>query len=251
MAKRLTNFRAFAAASVPEILGTDRDKMTRLTVNTLESAVFLNRGDSFIRRALPLEAQVAPVFGIVIADFNGDGFEDVILAQNFSPTDRETTRNDGGRGLLLLGDGAGGFRAEPGQTSGIKTYGEGRGLATADFNRDGRADLALGQNGYETRLYVNRRGHPGVRLRLIGPPENENAVGAVIRWGLDKDRLGPAREIHAGSGYWSQDSAVQILGRRDAPGVVRIVWPGGKVTTQTFSPDVGTGELVVPMREIK
>lgn len=252
MAKRLTSFRAYANASVPEILGEQRRLMTRLTVTTLESAVFLNRGDSFARHPLPLEAQVAPVFGVVVADFNGDGSEDLILATNFFPTDRETTRYDGGRGLLLLGDGQGGFQVEPGQRSGIVAHGEGRGAAAADFNRDGRTDLALGQNGFETKLFVNRGGTPGHRLRLVGPPENPDAVGAILRWGPDEHQLGPAREIHCGSGYWSQDSPVQVLGRSGDGGVIQVIWPGGKVTRQVVAPgnaaDKSPSDIVIRSR---
>jgi ASPIC/UnbV protein len=36
------------------------------------------------------------------------------------------------------------------------------------------------------------------------------------------------REIHAGSGYWSQDSAVQVLGMPEPPSRIWVRWPGGK-----------------------
>ena len=39
---------------------------------------------------------------------------------------------------------------------------------------------------------------------------------------------GPVREIHSGSGYLSQDGAVQVLGTREAPTAVWVRWPGGK-----------------------
>jgi enediyne biosynthesis protein E4 len=42
--------------------------------------------------------------------------------------------------------------------------------------------------------------------------------------------LGPAREIQAGAGYWSQNSAVQVLGLETNPTSVWIRWPGGCVT---------------------
>jgi hypothetical protein len=44
------------------------------------------------------------------------------------------------------------------------------------------------------------------------------------------DKMGPLREIHAGSGYWSQDSAVQVLGKAAEPTALWVRWPGGKVT---------------------
>jgi hypothetical protein len=45
------------------------------------------------------------------------------------------------------------------------------------------------------------------------------------------ERPGPAREIHAGSGYWSQDSATQVLSVPEKPTKIWIRWPAGKVTT--------------------
>jgi len=44
------------------------------------------------------------------------------------------------------------------------------------------------------------------------------------------DQMGPAREVHAGSGYWSQDSAVQVMATSEKPTRIRARWPGGKVT---------------------
>jgi hypothetical protein len=46
------------------------------------------------------------------------------------------------------------------------------------------------------------------------------------------ERAGPVREIHAGGGYWSQDSAVQVLGTPEAPSALWVRWPGG--TTNLF-----------------
>lgn len=42
-------------------------------------------------------------------------------------------------------------------------------------------------------------------------------------------RWGPAREVHLGSGYWSQDSAVQVMTSRDGADRIRVRWPGGRV----------------------
>jgi len=49
--------------------------------------------------------------------------------------------------------------------------------------------------------------------------------------------MGAAREIHAGSGYWSQDSAVQVFGNREAATGIWVRWPGGKVLTVKLPKD--------------
>ena len=168
---------------------------------------------------------MAPAFGICAADLDGDGNEDLFLSQNFFAVQPGTPRYDAGRGLLLLGDGAGNFRAVPGQESGIEIYGEQRGAAVCDYDADGRIDLAVSQNGAETKLYHNALAKPGLRIRLVGPVGNPSGVGAVLRLGSE-EKLGPAREIHGGSGYWSQDSVVQVMSFKAAPTKILVRWPG-------------------------
>jgi len=117
---------------------------------------------------------------------------------------------------LLKGDGKGGLRPVPGQESGIAVYGEQRGAAAADYDGDGRLDLVVTQNGTTTKLYHNLRAKPGLRVRLAGPAGNPSGIGATMRL-KSGDRFGPAREIHAGAGYWSQDSPVQVLAGLPSP----------------------------------
>jgi hypothetical protein len=233
---RFATFKAFASASVQELLGDRMKEMQSLTAGTFESAVFLNRGDHFERRPLPREAQFSPVFAVCAGDFNGDGNEDLFLSQNFFATQLGVARQDAGRGLLLLGDGAGNFRAAPGQESGIKIYGEQRGAAAADFNEDGRLDLAVAQNGNATVVLENIGAKPGLRVRLQGPPGNSLGIGSVLRVRAG-DQPGAAREIHAGSGYWSQDSAVAVLAARGPAAQLEIRWPGGGKTVTPIPAD--------------
>ncbi len=226
---------AFASADVPRILGAAFSHAEHLTARTLASMVFWNKGGGkFEAQELPREAQWAPVFGINVADFDNDGVEDVFLAQNFFAVRPEDDRLDAGRGLLLKGKSDGTLQPIPGELSGIKVYGEQRGSAVADFDEDGRLDLVVTQNGAATKLFHNSLAPKGLRVRLKGPEGNPKGYGSVLRVQVD-DRLGPAREIHCGSGYWSQDSSIQIFARTDKHAAILIRWPGGK-ETQTFVP---------------
>ncbi len=218
---------AFAAEGVEEALGERLGPLSFLEAAWLETTVFLNRGQRFEAVPLGVEAQMAPAFGISVADFNGDGREDVFLAQNFFATTPETPRHDAGRGLCLLGDPSGGWRALSGEESGVVVYGEQRGCAAADYDRDGRVDLAVGQNGQATRLFRNQTGRPGLRVRVRGGAGNPWGVGVQMRLEFPGG-LGPMRECHAGSGYWSQDSAAQVLGCPEPPRRVLLRWPGGQ-----------------------
>jgi hypothetical protein len=179
---------------------------------------------------LPAEAQFAPGFAVCVADMDGDGNEDVFLSQNFFAMRLEEPRLDAGRGLWLRGDGKGSLVAVPGPVSGVKIYGDQRGAAVADFDEDGRVDLVVSQNNSTTKLYHNLRAKPGLIVRLAGPLGNPTGVGAQLRL-IFGGKPGPVREIHAGSGYWSHDSATQVLAAPESPTQVWVRWPGGKTTT--------------------
>src|SRR5207237_2896575 len=109
--------RRYGAASISEVLGERLARAKHVSANALASMMFLNRGDRFEAVQLPREAQFAPAFGITVADFDGDGTEDVFLAQNFFATETQTARADAGRGFLLLGDDKGPLRPVSGVES--------------------------------------------------------------------------------------------------------------------------------------
>ena len=208
--ERFATFAAFAGADVDSVLGPAAASAIRVGATTFDHTLFLNRGDHFEARALPIEAQLAPSFGAVVADFDGDGHEDAFLAQNFFPTEINTMRFDAGAGVLLLGDGTGAFRAQSVLQSGISVLGDARGAAASDFDADGRVDLAVSQNGAPMTLWRNVRGVPGVRVTVRGAAGNPLAIGAQLRTVANGTR-GPVRELHAGSGYWSMDGATTVL----------------------------------------
>lgn len=220
-------FESFSKASLEEILGERAAKGAMLEAHWFQSTVFLNQGSRFEPVALPLEAQVAPAFAICVGDLDADGSEDIFLSQNFFAVQTELARYDAGRGLWLRGDGRGRFNPVGGSESGLLVYGEQRGAALCDYDGDGRTDLVVTQNGAQTRLFQNQTRRAGLRVRIKGPAANPEGFGVQLRL-VSNGRLGPVREIHAGSGYWSQDGAVQVLASATAPTAIEIRWPWGK-----------------------
>jgi hypothetical protein len=154
--QKLPTYAAYSVADIDQILGDVRAKMKHLQATTLDSILFLNRGDHFEPRSLPIEAQFSPVFGIAVADFDADANQDLFLAQNFFGVDADTSCYDAGRGLYLRGDGRGNFTPLSARESGIAIYGEQRGAAACDFDHDGRIDLVVTQHGAATRLFRNQ-----------------------------------------------------------------------------------------------
>lgn len=230
--ERLPTHEAHGLASVQDVWGPRFTDTRWVEATHLDSAVFLNRGSRFDRIPLPPEAQHTPVSSVNVGDFDGDGREDLFLSQNFFGGASDLTREDAGRGLWLRGHGDGTFSAVE---SGINLPGEQRAAALADFDHDGRIDLAVTQNNGATHLYRNERARPGLRVILHGPAGNPDAIGAQIRLLLGGAR-GPVRAIQAGSGCRAQDAAVQILGSTGPAEALWIRWPDGK-------------EQIVPLNE--
>jgi hypothetical protein len=245
--RRIPTYAAYADASIEQVIGPAFPRTIRLEMSRSGHLLLLNRGDHFEARPLPVEAQWAPAFGAVVADFDGDGAEDLFLAQNFSQTELGTPRFDAGRGLLLLGDGTGRLEAIAAQRSGVVIYGDQRGAAASDYDGDARTDLAVAQNAGATRLFHNTMARQGLTVRLLGPPGNPSGIGARVRIRY-ANGWGPAREIHAGGGYWSVDGSVPVLGLREGaiPAAVWVRWPGGKEQEVQLTP--GQREVTVAVR---
>ena len=227
----------YAQSNLYDIFGNSLTKSPYLEANTLESTVFINTGNEFTPVILPFEAQITTAMHAGVADINGDGHEDIFLSQNFFAVQKETDRNDSGRGLVILGDGKGNFESLPGHLSGILVYGEQRGAAFADYNMDARIDLLVTQNGAQTKLYQNKNSKPGLRVILRGPKNNPWSFGSKIRIQYNDGTMGPMREIQSGSGYWSQNSSIQVMGLKKEAKKIYIQWPNGSKTTEIIQGD--------------
>ncbi len=215
--RRTPTFAAYADASLGQALGEGVTRGGRWVATTFDAMVWLNRGGTFEPRALPVEAQVAPSFGVAVTDFDGNGTEDLFMAQNFSGTDIAAPRLDAGRGLVLLGDGRGGFTALGGPESGVRLPADQRGVAVADFDGDGRPDVVVGQNAAATALFRNRTGRPGLRVQF-----SQGRTPVLLRLAYPGG-MGPVREVRLGGGYWSEDGA-PVLGTNTDPEALWVWW---------------------------
>jgi hypothetical protein len=233
----IPNHGTYGERTLVGIYGEGLARLPVLEMSWPESTVFLNRSGSFEVRPLPMKAQVSPVTTLAVSDWDGDGRMDVWLGQNVLPVHAEAARQDAGRGVLLKGDGQGGFDPVPAWTSGIAVYGEARGAAVGDWDRDGRPDLVVGQNGADTKFFHNKMARPGLRLELQGPNSNPTAVGTQIRWMRDGQPVGPVQEVLAGSGSLGVDSPRLVLARQPHATHLQIRWPHGTRQIVEVPPD--------------
>ena len=85
-----------------------------------------NGNQSWTILPLCVEAQFAPVFGILVNDYDADGFEDILLTGNFYGAEVINGQYDAFKGLFLQGNGQGDFRV---RENGFRIEGDGKGLA--------------------------------------------------------------------------------------------------------------------------
>src|SRR6201984_1896898 len=142
-------------------------------------------------------------FGCAFLDVNLDGWLDFAVANGHID---ETVRNIRGNvgyaqpPQLFLNGGKGSFRDVAAEVGGDFDQPKvGRGLAYADFDRDGDLDLLITTNNGPAYLYRNDQlsGNHSIRFRLTGTKSNRDAIGAVVR--LVSGGFGHSRLVKSGT----------------------------------------------------
>jgi hypothetical protein len=112
MSKKFPTYKAYGAATMDDIWSAkDKEGALMLQANYMASSYIENEGNGhFVMKSLPLQAQAAPVFGMMSEDVDGDGNLDILLVGNDYGVDPYTGRNDAFMGLCLKGDGKGNFQ---------------------------------------------------------------------------------------------------------------------------------------------
>jgi hypothetical protein len=135
----------------PEVL----KKSISYKVNFLESAVLWNEGNSFSLTALPVEAQVSPVFGIVADDLDEDGNTDIWLAGNFYSLKPQVGRHDASRGVFLKGGPDRSFTYQHQPHDGLYVKGEVRDASVIHSRQSKR--IIVARNNDKVLLFQKRK----------------------------------------------------------------------------------------------
>jgi hypothetical protein len=126
MRPRFPDYKSYADATMKEVFTPEELKdMKTLKANYLKTAYFEGSKDGkFKERDLPLQAQFSPVFTITPLDYDGDGNKDLLLCGNIYQSRIRFGRYDANHGVLLKGNGKGGFNYVPELQSGLKLKGD-------------------------------------------------------------------------------------------------------------------------------
>lgn len=198
MRARFSTYESYATANFDESFSSE-EKNSAFVVKAecFESRYFENLGDGKFRtRSLPLQAQFAPLYGIVTGDFNGDGFIDILAAGNSYATEASTGRYDAMKGLLLAGDGKGNFTEDKIHSSGFRADGDVKSLAEL-YLKDGKSIVLVANNDSGIEAYQ----FTGDGQKVISPRAND-------AFALIKKRSGKEykREFYFGNNYLSGSS---------------------------------------------
>jgi hypothetical protein len=128
--KRFTDYKSYANVTINDLFSKDElSNAKKLTINHLETSLFLsNSNGRYDFHSLPVQAQFAPVHAISILDANSDGNDDLLLCGNDSHLKLRLGKADANYGVLLQGDGKGGFKYIEQRQAGLQIKGDVRSI---------------------------------------------------------------------------------------------------------------------------
>ncbi len=209
--KRFFTYKAFADATFQQLFTpSEINDAVVYRANYLRSSLIRNMGSGkFTIEALPATAQFSSINGMITDDFDGDGNLDVCMNTNDFGTEPGNGRYDGLNGLVLKGDGKGGFTPLPMIKSGIFINGDGKGMAKL-VGADGSYLVAATQNKGRVQVYKLKTKPP-----LIKASRHDQSAELFFADGK-KQKI----EFDFGASFLSQGSRVFIAPTGMANGIV-------------------------------
>ncbi len=197
MRGRFRTFTAYSDATFDQsFLPEELDDAYVVCTQTFESSYIENLGNGkFKIKALPLVAQVGPIYGMVTEDFDSDGNLDVLLSGNSYAPEVLSGRDDAMIGLLLRGDGKGNFIPIHNSKSGFVSGLDSKGMAKIIL-ANGLSLIVVGNNSNKAKSFIDQM--PATYVRA-----NTNDVTAAVTL---SDGRKYRHEFQYGSTYLSNSS---------------------------------------------
>ena len=123
---KFTSYESYSNARLTDIFGDDELKdAKKLVANYLKTVLLTqNAQGKFEEKTLPIEVQYAPIYTIIVTDYDQDGRKDLVLCGNLNKSRLKFGKYDANYGLLLKGDGKGQFLSIPQRQSGFNLQGD-------------------------------------------------------------------------------------------------------------------------------
>ncbi|WP_304236143.1 VCBS repeat-containing protein [Jiulongibacter sediminis] len=164
---------------------------------TLKSSYIENLGGGkFEIHDLPIVVQMAPIYGMVVDDFNSDGNPDILAVGNSYAPHVQVGRCDASTGTLLLGDGKGSFKVVRGNQNGLNADKDAKALATISLS--GRQAYIVSNNADYLQIVQNVQDQ---NLKVFTPSPSD--IAGIVKL---KDGTSYRTEFQYGSGFLSQGS---------------------------------------------
>ncbi len=195
--RKFPTYKSYAKATMDSLLTPAELKDALiLAANNFKSSYIRNDGNGhFTMQPLPVQAQISSLFGMVAEDVDGDGNLDVVINGNDYGTEVSVGRYDALNGLVLKGDGKGGFTPLSILQSGIFIPGNGKALVKFR-NSKGECLLAASQNLGPLKVFLMKQ-----QVHTI--PVKASDVYALLKLKSGKTRK---VELNYGAGFLSQSS---------------------------------------------
>ena len=149
---KFTSYDSYSNATLTDIFGEDELKdAKKLEANCLKTVLLIqNIQGKFEEKALPIEVQFAPIYTIIVTDYDKDGKKDLVMCGNLNKARLKFGKYDANYGLLLKGDGKGQFISIPQRQSGFNLQGD---VRSALLMKD---QILFGINQQEIRAFKTK-----------------------------------------------------------------------------------------------
>ena len=205
--KKYPTYKSYGAATIDDLWNSkDRENAIKLQATDMQTSYIENLGNGqFAIKPLLIEAQTAPVYGMMVDDVDGDGDLDLLMVGNDYGMEPYSGRHDAFNGLCLIGDGKGNFKNTSLKESGFFVKGDAKGLAKIHTAKN--EDLYIATQNQDSLMVYSKNSMVGKKGTKWIPLKTDDFCATI----LYKNKKSRRVEFYYGSTYLSQSTRKILL----------------------------------------